>query len=71
LDNELKIEKKLIGLSVDLIAVLDALVKLRAKPRGAIVEKLLWHHPEIKKLASNLGIENPKRVSDLRGRWKR
>lgn len=65
----MKTEKVLLGLSAELLEVLDA--ARGAAPRASFVEAILWRAAPIKAEAKRRGVQKPDRPTDRRGRHKR
>ena len=68
-----EIRNVLIGLSPEAIAVVDAISTAEGVrySRGAMIELLLWGNPVVSRQAKALGIAQPERDADGRGKhWK-
>ena len=65
-----EIRNVLVGLSPAAIAVVDAISTAEGVrySRGAMIELLLWGNPVVSRQAKALGISQPERDSDGRGK---
>ena len=70
-DRDRMIKKKLVGLSDELWAVVAEIQSRNNGKQGSTIEALLWRLGEVRTTAAELGVENPKRPADGRGKWKR
>jgi len=65
-----EIRNVLVGLSPAAIAVVDAISKAEGVrySRGAMIELLLWGNPVVSRQAKALGLSQPERDADGRGK---
>jgi len=67
----MKLHRLALTVTTELLDALAAVAEERGLMQSVTVERIMWDHPDIQRLARRLKIKNPKRPDDARGRWKR